>query len=43
MHLYYFHIRTISKLEAQLKQVEHENALKLRHVPESRVRTSCAT
>ncbi|NXP79183.1 MPP9 phase, partial [Ramphastos sulfuratus] len=35
--------RTISKLEAQLKQVEHENALKLRHVTESRLRTSCAT
>ncbi|XP_061866179.1 M-phase phosphoprotein 9 isoform X3 [Colius striatus] len=34
--------RTISKLEAQLKQVEHENALKLRHVTESRLRTSCA-
>uniref|UniRef100_A0A8C4UJC0 M-phase phosphoprotein 9 n=1 Tax=Falco tinnunculus TaxID=100819 RepID=A0A8C4UJC0_FALTI len=26
--------RTISKLEAQLKQVEHENMLKLRHVTE---------
>ncbi|NXW02180.1 MPP9 phase, partial [Fregetta grallaria] len=34
--------RTISKLEAQLKQVEHENMLKLRHVTESRLRTSCA-
>uniref|UniRef100_A0A8B9J2S1 M-phase phosphoprotein 9 n=1 Tax=Amazona collaria TaxID=241587 RepID=A0A8B9J2S1_9PSIT len=34
--------RTISKLEAQLKQVEHENMLKLRHVTESRFRTSCA-
>ncbi|KFV94400.1 M-phase phosphoprotein 9 [Fulmarus glacialis] len=35
--------RTISKLEAQLKQVEHENMLKLRHVTESRLRTSCAS
>ncbi|NXN15623.1 MPP9 phase, partial [Indicator maculatus] len=35
--------RTISKLEAQLKQVEHENALKLRHITESHLRTSCAT
>ncbi|XP_065548416.1 M-phase phosphoprotein 9 isoform X2 [Lathamus discolor] len=34
--------RTISKLEAQLKQVEHENMLKLRHVTESHFRTSCA-
>ncbi|KAM6404129.1 M-phase phosphoprotein 9 [Rhynochetos jubatus] len=34
--------RTVSKLEAQLKQVEHENMLKLRHITESRVRTSCA-
>ncbi|XP_072206937.1 M-phase phosphoprotein 9 isoform X1 [Excalfactoria chinensis] len=34
--------RTISKLEAQLKQVEHENMLKLRHVTESRLKTSCA-
>ncbi|XP_065595234.1 M-phase phosphoprotein 9 [Cyrtonyx montezumae] len=34
--------RTISKLEAQLKQVEHENMLKLRHVTESRLRSSCA-
>ncbi|KFW04360.1 M-phase phosphoprotein 9, partial [Eurypyga helias] len=34
--------RTISKLEAQLKQVEHENTLKLRHITESRLRTSCA-
>uniref|UniRef100_A0A8C3L8S9 M-phase phosphoprotein 9 n=1 Tax=Chrysolophus pictus TaxID=9089 RepID=A0A8C3L8S9_CHRPC len=34
--------RTVSKLEAQLKQVEHENMLKLRHVTESRLRTSCA-
>ncbi|KFZ49764.1 M-phase phosphoprotein 9, partial [Podiceps cristatus] len=34
--------RTISKLEAQLKQVEHENMLKLRHITESRLRTSCA-
>uniref|UniRef100_A0A8C2UA96 M-phase phosphoprotein 9 n=1 Tax=Coturnix japonica TaxID=93934 RepID=A0A8C2UA96_COTJA len=34
--------RTISKLEAQLKQVEHENMLKLRHVTESHLRTSCA-
>uniref|UniRef100_A0A8C3DHH6 M-phase phosphoprotein 9 n=1 Tax=Corvus moneduloides TaxID=1196302 RepID=A0A8C3DHH6_CORMO len=34
--------RTILKLEAQLKQVEHENTLKLRHISESRVRTSCA-
>lgn len=42
MHLHCFHIRTISKLEAQLKQVEHENTLKLRHITESRLRTSCA-
>ncbi|NXS52191.1 MPP9 phase, partial [Brachypteracias leptosomus] len=34
--------RTISKLEAQLKQVEHENMLKFRHVTEGRLRTSCA-
>ncbi|KAM7090338.1 M-phase phosphoprotein 9 isoform 1-T3 [Ciconia maguari] len=34
--------RTISKLEAQLKQVEHENMSKLRHITESRLRTSCA-
>ncbi|XP_009472649.1 PREDICTED: LOW QUALITY PROTEIN: M-phase phosphoprotein 9 [Nipponia nippon] len=34
--------RTISKLEAQLKQVEHENMLKLRHITESHLRTSCA-
>ncbi|CAN8192628.1 unnamed protein product [Coccothraustes coccothraustes] len=34
--------RTILKLEAQLKQVEHENALKLRHISENRLRTSCA-
>ncbi|XP_068886860.1 M-phase phosphoprotein 9 isoform X2 [Aphelocoma coerulescens] len=34
--------RTILKLEAQLKQVEHENTLKLRHISENRVRTSCA-
>ncbi|XP_068064510.1 M-phase phosphoprotein 9 [Anomalospiza imberbis] len=34
--------RTILKLEAQLKQVEHENALKLRHMSENRLRTSCA-
>ncbi|KAM6052136.1 M-phase phosphoprotein 9 isoform 1-T2 [Chlamydotis macqueenii] len=34
--------RTISKLEAQLKQVEHENMQKLRHITESRLRTSCA-
>ncbi|XP_069726760.1 M-phase phosphoprotein 9 isoform X2 [Phaenicophaeus curvirostris] len=34
--------RTISKLEAQLKQVEHENTLKCRHVTESRLRISCA-
>uniref|UniRef100_A0A803Y2J8 M-phase phosphoprotein 9 n=1 Tax=Meleagris gallopavo TaxID=9103 RepID=A0A803Y2J8_MELGA len=34
--------RTVSKLEAQLKQVEHENMLKLRHVTESRLRASCA-
>uniref|UniRef100_A0A8C5UFT9 M-phase phosphoprotein 9 n=1 Tax=Malurus cyaneus samueli TaxID=2593467 RepID=A0A8C5UFT9_9PASS len=33
---------TILKLEAQLKQVEHENALKLRHISENRLRTSCA-
>uniref|UniRef100_A0A8B9Q6F0 M-phase phosphoprotein 9 n=1 Tax=Apteryx owenii TaxID=8824 RepID=A0A8B9Q6F0_APTOW len=33
---------TISKLEAQLKQVEHENMLKLRHITESRLGTSCA-
>ncbi|KAF1578002.1 UNVERIFIED_CONTAM: M-phase phosphoprotein 9, partial [Eudyptes pachyrhynchus] len=30
--------RTISKLEAQLKQVEHENMLKLRHITESRLK-----
>lgn len=42
MHLCLFQIRTISKLEAQLKQVEHENTQKLRHVTESRLRTSCA-
>ncbi|XP_050174137.1 M-phase phosphoprotein 9 isoform X1 [Myiozetetes cayanensis] len=35
--------RTIGKLEAQLKQVEHENTLKLRHITENRVRTSCAS
>ncbi|XP_008939996.1 PREDICTED: M-phase phosphoprotein 9 [Merops nubicus] len=34
--------RTISRLEAQLKQVEHENTLKLRHVTENRFRASCA-
>ncbi|KFO71462.1 M-phase phosphoprotein 9 [Cuculus canorus] len=34
--------RTISKLEAQLKQVEHENTLKRHHITESRLRTSCA-
>ncbi|XP_014109476.1 PREDICTED: M-phase phosphoprotein 9 isoform X1 [Pseudopodoces humilis] len=34
--------RTILKLEAQLKQVEHENALKLRHISENHLRTSCA-
>ncbi|XP_056360440.1 M-phase phosphoprotein 9 isoform X1 [Oenanthe melanoleuca] len=34
--------RTILKLEAQLKQVEHENALKLRHISENSLRTSCA-
>ncbi|XP_041266000.1 M-phase phosphoprotein 9 isoform X1 [Onychostruthus taczanowskii] len=34
--------RTILKLEAQLKQVEHENALKLRHISENRLRTPCA-
>ncbi|KFW83257.1 M-phase phosphoprotein 9 [Manacus vitellinus] len=34
--------RTILKLEAQLKQVEHENKLKLRHITENRLRTSCA-
>ncbi|NWX97209.1 MPP9 phase, partial [Nothoprocta ornata] len=34
--------RTISKLEAQLKQVEHENTLKLRHITENRLGTSCA-
>ncbi|NXA37305.1 MPP9 phase, partial [Eudromia elegans] len=33
--------RTISKLEAQLKQVEHENTLKLRHITENRLGTSC--
>ncbi|KFR08307.1 M-phase phosphoprotein 9, partial [Opisthocomus hoazin] len=33
--------RTISKLEAQLKQVEHENTLKLRHITEGHLRTSC--
>uniref|UniRef100_A0A663MHR4 M-phase phosphoprotein 9 n=1 Tax=Athene cunicularia TaxID=194338 RepID=A0A663MHR4_ATHCN len=35
--------RTISKLEAQLKQVEHENMMKLRHITENRLRTSCAS
>ncbi|NXX94980.1 MPP9 phase, partial [Centropus bengalensis] len=34
--------RTISKLEAQLKQVEHENTLKLRHITEGHLRTPCA-
>ncbi|XP_071619821.1 M-phase phosphoprotein 9 isoform X1 [Heliangelus exortis] len=34
--------RTISKLEAQLKQVEHENTLKLRHITESHLRP-CAS
>ncbi|XP_044846140.1 M-phase phosphoprotein 9 isoform X2 [Mauremys mutica] len=34
--------RTISKLEAQIKQVEHENMLKLRHITESHLRTSHA-
>ncbi|XP_009983735.1 PREDICTED: M-phase phosphoprotein 9 [Tauraco erythrolophus] len=34
--------RTISKLEAQLKQVEHENMLKLRHITEGHLRTSGA-
>ncbi|KAM6247117.1 M-phase phosphoprotein 9 [Porphyrio hochstetteri] len=34
--------RAISKLEAQLKQVEHENTLKLRHITEGRLRNSCA-
>ncbi|NWU65678.1 MPP9 phase, partial [Pterocles burchelli] len=34
--------RTISKLEAQLKQVEHENMQKLRHITESRLKNSCA-
>ncbi|KAM9371811.1 M-phase phosphoprotein 9 [Phaethornis superciliosus] len=34
--------RTISKLEAQLKQVEHENTLKLRHISESHLRP-CAS
>ncbi|XP_062445885.1 M-phase phosphoprotein 9 isoform X2 [Rhea pennata] len=34
--------RTISKLEAQLKQVEHENMLKIRQITESRLGTSCA-
>ncbi|XP_051490106.1 M-phase phosphoprotein 9 isoform X1 [Apus apus] len=34
--------RTISKLEAQLKQVEHENMLKLRPITEGHLRTSCA-
>ncbi|KAJ7419922.1 M-phase phosphoprotein 9 [Willisornis vidua] len=34
--------RTVLKLEAQLKQVEHENTLKLRHITEGRLRTSCA-
>ncbi|XP_014373710.1 M-phase phosphoprotein 9 isoform X3 [Alligator sinensis] len=32
--------RTISKLEVQLKQVEHENMLKFRHITESHLRTS---
>uniref|UniRef100_H0Z4W9 M-phase phosphoprotein 9 n=1 Tax=Taeniopygia guttata TaxID=59729 RepID=H0Z4W9_TAEGU len=35
-------LQTILKLEAQLKQVEHENALKLRHISENRLKTSCA-
>ncbi|XP_074868995.1 M-phase phosphoprotein 9 isoform X2 [Carettochelys insculpta] len=34
--------RTISKLEAQIKQVEHENTLKLRHITESHLKTSHA-
>ncbi|XP_030438336.1 M-phase phosphoprotein 9 isoform X2 [Gopherus evgoodei] len=34
--------RTISKLEAQIKQVEHEHMLKLRHITESHLRTSHA-
>ncbi|XP_071428312.1 M-phase phosphoprotein 9 isoform X2 [Pithys albifrons albifrons] len=34
--------RTVLKLEAQLKQVEHENTLKFRHITEGRLRTSCA-
>ncbi|XP_075754669.1 M-phase phosphoprotein 9 isoform X2 [Pelodiscus sinensis] len=34
--------RTISKLEAQIKQVEHENMLKLRHITESHSKTSHA-
>uniref|UniRef100_A0A7M4FJE7 M-phase phosphoprotein 9 n=1 Tax=Crocodylus porosus TaxID=8502 RepID=A0A7M4FJE7_CROPO len=32
--------RTISKLEVQLMQVEHENMLKFRHITESHLRTS---
>ncbi|XP_063081601.1 M-phase phosphoprotein 9 isoform X3 [Cavia porcellus] len=34
--------RTISKLEAQVKQVEHENMLSLRHNSSTHVRPSCA-
>uniref|UniRef100_A0A8C8RDF6 M-phase phosphoprotein 9 n=1 Tax=Pelusios castaneus TaxID=367368 RepID=A0A8C8RDF6_9SAUR len=34
--------RTISKLEAQIKQVEHENMLKLRHITENHLRVSHA-
>ncbi|XP_073169112.1 M-phase phosphoprotein 9 isoform X3 [Lepidochelys kempii] len=34
--------RTISKLEAQIKQVEHENMLELRHATASHLRTSHA-
>ncbi|XP_067395755.1 M-phase phosphoprotein 9 isoform X2 [Emydura macquarii macquarii] len=34
--------RTISKLEGQIKQVEYENMLKLRHITEHHLRTSHA-
>nr|XP_060641495.1 M-phase phosphoprotein 9 isoform X1 [Anolis sagrei ordinatus]XP_060641496.1 M-phase phosphoprotein 9 isoform X1 [Anolis sagrei ordinatus] len=32
--------RTVSKLEAQIKQLEHENVLKFRHLADSHFRTS---
>nr|XP_020658252.1 M-phase phosphoprotein 9 isoform X1 [Pogona vitticeps]XP_020658253.1 M-phase phosphoprotein 9 isoform X1 [Pogona vitticeps]XP_020658254.1 M-phase phosphoprotein 9 isoform X1 [Pogona vitticeps]XP_020658255.1 M-phase phosphoprotein 9 isoform X1 [Pogona vitticeps] len=34
--------RTVSKLEAQIKQLEHENLLKFRHLADSHFRTSYA-